>query len=249
MNNDRSQQYDYWLGRNDLKLATPKLFHHFLKTIENNSLILDVGIGNGACYNKDYNINIIKQKNLKIIGIDIDKDYIDMCKQRVISNNLQNYLSVQLIDLFEFKSNVKFDHIIFTESAPLMSQHLITKMINYIDNNLIKSNTKIHFINNLTDKPHLLFHLKSFIKYIPFINVDFGNILNRKFFYDIATITNYKININLIDKEYIDILIDCFGLFGVFINFLLFFFDNLVSREKAKSFFGSRRALKILKNF
>jgi len=230
MSNNRSQLYDYWLGRNDLKLATPKLFYHFLKTLENNSFILDVGIGNGACYDKDYNINIIKQKNIKIIGIDIDKDYIDMCKHRVISNNLQNYLSVQLIDLFKFKSDVKFDHIVFTESAPLMPQDLIIKMINYIDNNLIKINTKIHFINNLTDNPHILFHLKSIVKYIPFINVDFGNILNRKFFNDIAIKTNYNIKINLIDQEYIDILFDCFGLFGVFINFILFLFgiDNIL---------------------
>jgi len=230
MNNDRSQLYDYWLGRNDLKLATPKLFYHFLKTLENNSIILDVGIGNGACYDKDYNINIIKQKNLKIIGIDIDKDYIDMCKQRVISNNLQNYLSVQLIDLFKFKSDIKFDHIVFTESAPLMSKDLIIKMINYIDNNLIKLSTKIHFINNLNDNPHILVNLKSIIKYIPFINVDFGNILNRKFFYDIASNTYYKININLIDQEYIDNLFECFGLFGLILNFFLFLFgiDNIL---------------------
>lgn len=224
MSNDRSRLYDYWLGRNDLRLATPKLFHHFLKTIPDNSIILDVGIGNGACYDKDFNINIIKQKNLKIVGIDIDKDYIDICKQRVIVNNLQNHLSVQLIDLFEFKSDIKFDHIVFTESAPLMSKNLIIKMINYIDNNLIKSSTKIHFINNLTDKPHLLFHLKSLIKYVPFINVDFGNILNRKFFYDIANYTKYKINIYLIDQEYIDNLFECYGLFGLILNFLLFLF-------------------------
>lgn len=230
MTNDRSQLYDYWLGRNDLKLATPKLFHHFLKTIPDNSFILDVGIGNGACYDKDFNIDIIKQKNLKIIGIDIDKDYINMCKKRVVSNNLQNYLSVQLIDLFEFKFDIKFDHIVFTESAPLMPQELIIKMINYIDNNLIKLSSKIHFINNLTDNPHPLFYLKSLIKYVPFINVDFGNILNRKFFYNIANNTNYKIKINLIDQEYFDIIMECYGVFGVIINFFLFLFgiDNIL---------------------
>ena len=233
MINIRSQQYDYWLGRNDLTLATPKLFFNFLETLENNSIILDVCIGNGACYDKDYNIRIIKQKNLKIIGIDIDDDYIDMCKQRVITNNLQNNLSVQLINLFEFKTDIKFDHIVFTESAPLMSQELIINMINYIDTNLIKSSTKIHFINNLTDNPHFIFNLKSLIKYVPFINVDFGNILNIKFFYDIANKTNYNIKINLIDQEYIDIIFDCFGLFGVFLNFILFLFgidDILISQ-------------------
>ena len=69
--------YNYLIGS-----YTKILYQKFFESIPDNSVILDVGVGNGnsLIQNKD----LIIQKNLKIIGIDINDYSINVAKESVI---------------------------------------------------------------------------------------------------------------------------------------------------------------------
>ena len=54
---------------------TKDWYKEFFKHMLYNAEILDVGIGTAAALTK--NVDMIKQKNLKIVGIDYDKSYIE----------------------------------------------------------------------------------------------------------------------------------------------------------------------------
>ena len=72
------------------------LYKNFFEKIPNNSCILDIGIGNGyaICENSD----LINEKNLKIIGIDIDFSSILTCRENVNKNNLNsNIYSISIL--------------------------------------------------------------------------------------------------------------------------------------------------------
>ena len=53
-------------------------YREVLKRLPDNARVLDVGIGTGTALicNKD----LIKQKNITVVGIDYDKDYVDKCR-------------------------------------------------------------------------------------------------------------------------------------------------------------------------
>lgn len=193
--------YDYFFGNADFKLATPNLYNYSISKLPDNSKVLDFGCGNGICYKNNNVINTIKNKNLNIIGIDIDEIYIKQCSERIITSNLQDNVCIKLMNIFDYEIEEKinkFDYVILSESAPLLSNELLVNIIKYIDNNLLKQDGKIIFINNLTDSKNPMKDLKPYLKYISLI--DFGRLLSLEEFISIANNMNKKININLIDS-------------------------------------------------
>ena len=80
-------------------------FHKFfVENIEENSIILDIGCGNGAV---DYDI---AQKAKKVVGLDISKKSILYAKKYFSRNNIQ-YIHG---DALEYQFNEKFDFIILS---------------------------------------------------------------------------------------------------------------------------------------
>lgn len=80
-------------------------FHKFfVENIEDNSIVLDIGCGNGAV---DYDV---AQKAKKVVGIDISKKSILFAKKYFSSNNIQ-YIHE---DALEYQFSEKFDFIILS---------------------------------------------------------------------------------------------------------------------------------------
>jgi SAM-dependent methyltransferase len=189
--------YDKLFGDTNFILSTPKLFNKVITIIPPNSKILDLGCGNGICYSYKDTINYIIKNNLHITGIDIDPTYIKFCKQRIIDNKLEKNVNILLQDVFEYISLDKFDYIIFSESAPLMSKKFLYKITNHVSDNLLLENGKIIFINNLIENPSLIVKFcKPLLKYI--IWTDFGRILKKKEFEELANSLDKKISFEII---------------------------------------------------
>ena len=188
-----SKIYDYFFGDDKFRLAT--------------------GCGNGICYNNIKVIENIKNKNLKVIGIDIDKIYINECNNRITNNHLQDYIETKLINIFDYKlddNEEKFDYAIFSESAPVIPSELLFDFVNYINNNLIKENGQIIFINNLSQENNKMKNIKPYIKYISLI--DFGVLLTENDFIKMGNKLNKNVIINLIDSMKITEILSYFYL-------------------------------------
>ena len=83
----------------DNSLSTSHGFHDILEKIPSESSILDVGCGDGIYYINPKVIDLIKTKKIKIKSIDIDSGAIKYCKERITKNKLEEYITVEAIDL------------------------------------------------------------------------------------------------------------------------------------------------------
>lgn len=116
------------------------LYKSFFEKIPNNSCILDVGIGNGyaICENSE----IIIEKNLKIVGIDIDFNSILTCRTNINKSNLNKHIYPILCELDSL--DVYFN--------------LITKFINNISFNNNVNNLNNDFNSNNSENKVKLFN-------------------------------------------------------------------------------------------
>jgi len=192
--------YQYIIGNKKNNLSTPYLFLHSIQEIKEGSKILDFGCGNCLVYENEQVMEHIKTKNLKIIGIDIDESYIGYSKKLIKKINLDSHIEVKLENIFKCyieNENHKFDYIIFSESAPLMTKIEIQNIVNHMYNNLLKSNGSIIFINNLSSYDNcILKYGKPLLKYITM--VDFGRVLTKGEFIELAERFDKKIKFNVI---------------------------------------------------
>lgn len=209
--------YEHFFGNPNFKLSTILLFLHSLKKIKPKSKVLDFGCGSGTYYSNVDVIQTIKNLDLEIQGIDIDPVYISKCKNRIIISGLDDNVDIMLCDIFDYKienESDKFDYVIFSESAPLLSSELLESITLYINKNLVKSDSKIIFINNLTENEEYMNIYKPMLKYLTMI--DFGRVLKAKEFEDLSLIINRKITINLIDEMSIKEILSFFYLYFIY---------------------------------
>jgi 2-polyprenyl-3-methyl-5-hydroxy-6-metoxy-1,4-benzoquinol methylase len=208
-----TSMYDHFFGKKKFPLSTPNLFYNSLKKIESGSRILDFGCGNGICYSNQLIKELVINNNLSIQGIDIDKIYIDKCIKRIKKENLESNIKIRLQDVLAYKEDEsnKYDYIIFSESAPLISNNLLKQIISHMKINLLKPNGKIIFINNLTENPTpIMLKLKPLLKYI--VMIDFGRVLTKQEFKNLASNINKNVEFNLIAKMNIKNILNFFNL-------------------------------------
>lgn len=190
--------YNFWHSN-----KTSKFYNYlFDKVIEKNSSILDVGVGTGI--NLVNNKKLILDKNLNINGIDIDKNYNKYCKNIIKKNKLEKNIIIELKNLFDIDDiSNKYKYIVFGQSYPVISKKLITKMVKYCKN-LLQNDGKIIFIHNLIDNNknhHIVYKIKPYLKYIPFIWIDSGKPTKKTDFEKFLTSLELKYNYSIIDTD------------------------------------------------
>ena len=190
INSIKDYMYDRLLGTSlDIGNAcTASLYAQALEQIPDGSRVLDVGIGNGT--STITNLQTIRQKNIKIDGIDIDPDYIAIANQKILIANASDCITAKNINLLEIYGD-KWDYIFFSESYPVIKPELMTVLWNY-SQNLLNPGGKIVMTHNLCDHPNFLFKfLKKNVKYITM--VDFGRTTSMREFVSHLEKSNLKI--------------------------------------------------------
>ncbi len=217
------QIYESMFGNKKFPLSTPKLFYSVLKEIPESSNILDFGCGSGICYKNIDTINLILKSKHKITGIDINKFAIGKFQDKINSNSLASKIDLKYGDIFTMEINEKFDYVIFSESAPLLSPEFLIRVSSHIKTSLLKEGGKIIFINNLAENPQFITQfIKPKLKYIT--TIDFGRIIVKNEFDNLASVNKMKVKFELLDsmtveqvaKFYnISIIYKIFNIFGL----------------------------------
>ena len=162
--NLRQKLYDHLFGDVNLPTSTTNLYYSFLQRMKQDTKILDIGVGTGIYFEDPRCIKLIKDKNIKIVGIDINKPDIELASQRIIISDLGMHVEAKYIDLFEYDGNLnEFDVILFCESYPVIPRDLMKQMLMHIVHSKGFSG-EIVFINNVEDDPTRVQKIKPNLK-------------------------------------------------------------------------------------
>jgi SAM-dependent methyltransferase len=149
---------------------TSILYKKFLKKIPENSIVLDIGIGNA--YALIQNSDILVNKNIEIIGLDIDVTSINIAKKIIKEKNLDDFITVECVNIYDYKKEDKFDYIYFSNSYSVIPG--IHEMMEYVCDNLLSDNGAIIVSTTLDNRTNYFKEvIKPKMKKILF-DIDFG---------------------------------------------------------------------------
>jgi protein-L-isoaspartate O-methyltransferase len=176
--NLRQKLYDHLFGDVNLPTSTTNLYYSFLQRMKQGTKILDIGVGTGIYFEDSHCTKLIKEKNIKIVGIDINKPDIELASQRIIESDLGMNVEAKYVDLFEYDGDLnEFDVILFSESYPVIPRDLMKKMLMFIVHSKGFSGELV-FINNVEDDPTWVQkNTKDLLKYVMF-GIEFGRLVS-----------------------------------------------------------------------
>ena len=167
-----------------------------LLDIPKNSLILDVGIGNGSATLA--NIDVLVQNNIKIIGIDINENYINECKKKIKKMHMENYIEVFCENIYKWKTDLKFDFILFSDSyAVIPNVHF---MIMHSSKFLNKNGRFIIVTALFNKRTDFKRFVKKNLKYL--IGVDLGDMMLYSNLMEFIKQRSNFVTVELISQHY-----------------------------------------------
>jgi ubiquinone/menaquinone biosynthesis C-methylase UbiE len=162
-----------------IKNVTNYCYENSLDCFQPNTRILDVGIGNGVMLENFH--HVIKTKNLKITGIDINKSYLKHCKSLIDSYHLEDYIEIyhEAVENYSPPENDYFDFVLFSMSFMLFkNQQLVLDLVK----NWIKPDGNVLFFQTMyKDKFKLMEIIKPKLKH--FTTIDFGSVTYENDFF------------------------------------------------------------------
>ena len=196
----KSKMYSIFFSETN-PVSTIHGYYNILTNLPENSTILDVGCGDGIYFTSDKVIKLIKDKQFKILCIDIDEGAIHICNKRIINAELSNLVNCSTTSFNDISQ--KYDYVLFMESFPVIPIDMFSVFIKHATN--IATN-EILLYHNLTQTNNtLLSIIKPKIKYLTMI--DFGRLTTVQ---DMTSFLNehithsFEINLN-ISCKYSDI--------------------------------------------
>lgn len=144
-----------------------------------NSVILDVGIGNGVMLKKNH--ELIKKKNLRITGLDINKYYLEHCRKLINAYNLQDQVQVlhQSVTRYNPPHAGYFDYVFFGMSFMLMDDQ---KAVLERAKKWVKPDGEVIFFQTMfKNRSKFMEFVKPRLKFLT--TVDFGKVTYENDFY------------------------------------------------------------------
>jgi SAM-dependent methyltransferase len=159
-----------WLYQILIHRITNECYRGSLNYVLNGSRLLDVGIGNGLMLEAFH--PLIKAKQLKITGIDIDARYLKHCAGLIRRHRLEGHIDVCRGSAEDYAppGNGGFDYVLFCLSFMLLrDQPLVLRRVR----DWLKPGGEIIFALSLFQKrSHLVDLVKPRLKYLT--TIDFG---------------------------------------------------------------------------
>mmetsp|Transcript_10162 Transcript_10162/g.21831 ORF Transcript_10162/g.21831 Transcript_10162/m.21831 type:complete len:274 (+) Transcript_10162:250-1071(+) len=180
---------------------TEKWYRNVLNRLYENSVLLDVGIGTGGALLRC--VDIVKSKNIKVVGIDIDSAYVEAGKLSIQSAGLSGIISIDRIDVYEGREALLelakekgaaldsdgrfFDAVYFSGSFsllpdPVKALQLVSELVKnkkVVDGCDVPSKGSIFITQTYQRRtPFFLPYVKPLLKYAT--TIDFGNLVREE---------------------------------------------------------------------
>mgnify|MGYP006291782227 CR=1 FL=1 len=149
--------------------VTELCYRNCLDYFGDDAAVLDVGIGNGLMLEQNH--ELIKQKNLSITGLDVNKHYIEHTRELIRHYGLQDRVGVHHCAVENYQPPGEgFDYVLFSMSFMLLPNQ--EEVLNRVKQWLRPKGEIVFFQTMFRDKSRLLDWVKPRLKYIT--SVDFG---------------------------------------------------------------------------
>jgi len=152
--------------------VTDLCYKNCLAYFPERSQVLDVGIGNGVMTKNHH--NLIRNKDLRITGIDINRSYLNHCDRLIRTFQLENHIQIfhKSVESYEPPQDGYFDFILFSMSFMLFdNQQFVLERVK----KWLKPGGKIVFFQTMFQKKfRLMEFVKPKLKY--FTSIDFGRV-------------------------------------------------------------------------
>jgi ubiquinone/menaquinone biosynthesis C-methylase UbiE len=160
---------------------TNSCYQNCLSYFPAESSILDVGIGNGIMM-KNYH-RLIREKAFHIIGIDINKTYLNQCNGLIEQYHLEDHIEIFNVPIEAYQPPAEgfFDFVLFSMSFMLFEdQRLVLDRIH----SWLKPNGQIVFFQTLfKEKRRIVELIKPKLNYLT--TIDFGQITYEQEFFNL----------------------------------------------------------------
>ena len=106
-----------WIYDRAVQPLTRQWYRAVLERLEPGTRLLDVGVGTGGALVD--NADLVRALDLRMVGIDIDRDYVATCTRRVAAAGLSDRVEVALQSLYDHAAG-PYDAVYFGASFMLM---------------------------------------------------------------------------------------------------------------------------------
>jgi len=172
----RNQLYAFFIDR-----VTDLCYRSSLDYCVPGSKILDVGIGNGLMLKSFH--SLIKQKDLHIVGIDLNEAYLAHCQGLIDDYGLERHIQLEHVSVERFRpaAGQKFDYVLYSMSFMLLpDQPLVLERCR----RWLGPDGRFLFFQTMFRRRSLLLEfVKPRLKY--FTTIDFGKVTYEWDFYDL----------------------------------------------------------------
>jgi SAM-dependent methyltransferase len=188
----RNMLYQWVIGE-----ATDCCYSYCLDYFYENAVILDVGIGNGVMVKEHH--REIKEKQLQIVGLDVDTTYLRHCRELVHNYDLTEQIEVLEKPVEDFQPNMNgaFDFILFSMSFMLLDDQ--EQVLRRVSKWLKPEGEILFFQTMFKSRSRLLEEIKPRLKHLT--TIEFGEMTYDRDFYDLLERLDFRVQMDRCIKK------------------------------------------------
>ena len=118
-----------WIYDRLFKKLSSDWYRQVIEYLPNQSRVLDVGIGTGSSLLSQ--LDLLKEKELRWFGIDINAPYLNSCQEKINQLQAHDFVKVREQSIYDLKEDELLDAIYFSASFMLLpdqKQALLTSL-------------------------------------------------------------------------------------------------------------------------
>ncbi len=106
-----------WIYDRAIKPLTVRWYRSVLERLEPGTLMLDIGIGTGSSLVA--NASLLRERNIRVVGVDIDPDYVKAARKLIQKHGIDDLVEVRLESVYDHRGG-PYDAVYFAASFMLM---------------------------------------------------------------------------------------------------------------------------------